>query len=215
MRDAQNLCVKNFKMINERPDPMRGKGWTPFAMVTDLLEEIRPERRTTFKAYDGLNNLFNLGYELLSWKVHKALISAKLEPYLGFLHSEQVGKPSLVCDFMEIYRFMIDDFLIQYCRKLKTKDFIMKYEALSRHKIGKREYLNDLDTKELMNSINKYFETMIEIPRIKHGKRQTFETLINEEALLLASYFRNERQDWNPRIPQILKEKTEASDFAG
>jgi hypothetical protein len=91
----------------------------------------------------------------------------------------------------------------------------MKYEALSRHKIGKREYLNDLDTKELMNSINKYFETMIEIPRIKHGKRQTFETLINEEALLLASYFRNERQDWNPRIPQILKEKTEASDFAG
>lgn len=39
MRDAQNLCVKNFKMINERLDPMRGKGWTPFVMVTDLLEE--------------------------------------------------------------------------------------------------------------------------------------------------------------------------------
>jgi len=39
MRDAQNLCVKNFKMINERLYPLRGKGWTPFVMVTDLLEE--------------------------------------------------------------------------------------------------------------------------------------------------------------------------------
>jgi NTP pyrophosphatase (non-canonical NTP hydrolase) len=39
MRDAQNLCVKNFKMINEKLDPIRGKGWTPFVMVADLLEE--------------------------------------------------------------------------------------------------------------------------------------------------------------------------------
>ncbi len=39
MRDAQNLCAKNFKMINERLDPMRGNGWNPFVMVTDLLEE--------------------------------------------------------------------------------------------------------------------------------------------------------------------------------
>lgn len=39
MRDAQNLSVKNFKIINERLDPLRGKGWTPFVMVTDILEE--------------------------------------------------------------------------------------------------------------------------------------------------------------------------------
>ena len=31
-------------------------------------ESVRPEGRRTFKAYDGVNNLFNLGYELLSWK---------------------------------------------------------------------------------------------------------------------------------------------------
>ncbi|NIO38207.1 hypothetical protein GTO27_10985 [Candidatus Bathyarchaeota archaeon] len=27
-------------------------------------------------------------------------MKAKLEPYLGFLHSEQVSKPSLVCDLI-------------------------------------------------------------------------------------------------------------------
>jgi NTP pyrophosphatase (non-canonical NTP hydrolase) len=39
LRDAQHLCWKNFKRINERLDPKRGKGWTPFVMVADLLEE--------------------------------------------------------------------------------------------------------------------------------------------------------------------------------
>ena len=63
-------------------------------------------------------------FDVHSWKVHKALIEAKLEPYLGFLHSVQYGKPSLVCDFMELYRYLIDDFLIEYCRNLKPKDFI-------------------------------------------------------------------------------------------
>jgi hypothetical protein len=31
------------------------------------------------------------------------------------------------------------------------------------------------------------------------GKRQEIETLINEEALLLAQYLRNEKENWIPR----------------
>jgi hypothetical protein len=41
---------------------------------------------------------------------------------------------------------------------------------------------------------------MVEVPRIRHGSRQTVETLINEEALLLAKYLRDERDTWGPRI---------------
>jgi hypothetical protein len=41
------------------------------------------------------------------------------------------------------------------------------------------------------------------VPRIKHGNKQTLETLINEEALLLAMYLRNERQTWVPRIADL------------
>jgi len=79
----------------------------------------------------------------------------------------------------------------------------MKYEALSRRKTGKREFLNDYDSKGLMSELNNYFETMIEVPRLNVGERQTFETLTSEEALLLAKYLRNERKDWNPRIPAL------------
>jgi len=36
-------------------------------------EKIRPDQRKSWKTYDGVNNLFNLGYEVLSWKVHRAV----------------------------------------------------------------------------------------------------------------------------------------------
>ena len=132
--------------------------------------------------------------------MHKALINAKLEPYLGFLHSEQFGKPSLVCDFQELYRYLIDDFVIQYCQGLSKRNFMFKTEKMSARKKGKREYLNDVETKNFTKKLNDYFETTVEIPRIKVGERQTIETLINEEALLFAKYLRNERKEWMSRI---------------
>jgi CRISPR-associated protein Cas1 len=173
-----------------------------FKQILQLIpERIRPEGRKTFKAYDGVNNLFNLAYELLAWKVHRALINAKLEPYLGFLHSEQFGKPSLVCDFQEIYRYLIDKFVIQYCQRLAKRDFIFKTEQMSVRKKGKREYLNNVETKDFTKKLVDCFETTVKIPRIKVGQKQTVETLINEEALLFAKYLRNEKKEWSLRIP--------------
>ena len=141
-----------------------------------------------------------MAYKMLSWKVHRALIKAKLEPYLGFLHSTQYSKPSLVCDFQELYRHLIDDFLIQYCPTLSVKDFIVKIEDMTRTKKGKRVYLNDIQTRNLMKRLNQFFESYVEIPRIKVGKQQAIATLINEEALLFAKHLRNEQMTWIPRI---------------
>lgn len=66
--------------------------------------------------------------------------------------------------------------------------------------MGKRIHLCKFKTDSLADGLNKLFKRKVEIPRIKHGKRQTLDSLINEEALLLAKYLRNERKDWNPRI---------------
>jgi hypothetical protein len=41
---------------------------------------------------------------------------------------------------------------------------------------------------------------MVTIPRIRSGRKQEIETLINEEAYLLAQYLRREKESWNPRI---------------
>jgi len=51
----------------------------------------------------------------------------------------------------------------------------------------------------MLRHLNRYLEGMVEIPRIRIGNRQTVETLINEEALLLAKFLRAEKREWNPR----------------
>ena len=77
------------------------------------------QKRKTYKAYDGINNTINLAYTMLKWKTLKTVTRARLEPFLGFLHSEQFGKPSLVCDLMELHRFLVDDFIVQYTKNLQ------------------------------------------------------------------------------------------------
>ncbi len=101
---------------------------------------------------------------------------------------------------MELYRFLIEDFLINQCREYCKKDFIYKIENIRGQK-GKRQYLNEVKTKDFMKELDQYFGKKVEIPRIYIGKRQTFETLINEGTLQFARYLRGELESWYPRIP--------------
>jgi CRISPR-associated protein Cas1 len=199
------LDEKDIKILRNKLTSIEGKfSKQYFSQVLQLFgESFRPEARRTFKAYDGLNNILNLAYRILSWKVHMALIRAKLEPYLGFLHSLQWGTPSLVCDFQELYRYLVDDFVIQFCRKVRASDFVLRKEDYSPNKKGERQYLSEVKNKVLVRELNKYFETKVEVPRIRRGKRQKIETLINEEALLFAKYLRGERPTWVPRIVSL------------
>lgn len=166
-------------------------------------ESIRPQNRRCFKAYDGVNNLFNLAYEILKWKVHMSLLRAELEPYLGFIHSLDHGMPSLVCDFQEIYRFLIDDLVIKESMKLRKKDLVLKDEIVSAVRQGKREYLTKDKNSEFIRKVNDLFRNKINVPRIRHGEKQEIETLISEEALLFAMYLRGERPTWIPRVAEL------------
>jgi len=120
--------------------------------------------------------------------------------YNVFKNGTAKGKPSLKCDFQELYRYLVDDFIIQNCRELKKGDFITKSEDFSTNRKGKREYLNEVQTRGIVKGLNQYFESKVAIPRIRVGDKQEIETLINEEALLLAKFLRNEKKDWIPRI---------------
>jgi hypothetical protein len=67
----------------------------------------------------------------------------------------------------------------------------------------KRGYLNNSETKKILQKDSRFFENKVEIKRIRNGEHKTIETLINEEALLLAKYLRDECRDWAPRISII------------
>lgn len=87
------------------------------------------------------------------------MLKAKLEPYLGFLHSVQFGNPSLACDFQELYRCLIDDFLIERCRKLHKNDLVLVTDFMMRLKMGKIIHLCEYETNELTEALNVFFLT--------------------------------------------------------
>jgi hypothetical protein len=113
------------------------------------------------------------------------------------------GAHTLVHDFQELYRYLTDDFVIQYCQTLGKKDFTVKSEDFSTKRKGKREYLNDFQTRGLVKGLNQYFQSKVRIPRIRMGDKQEIETLISEEALLFAMFLRDERPSWKPRIASL------------
>jgi hypothetical protein len=64
---------------------------------------------------------------------------------------------------------------------------------------GREEYLNNAKTTDLTRKLHNYFESIVEVERMRHGKRQTIKVLINEEAFLLAQYLGDEQEAWSPR----------------
>jgi len=57
----------------------------------------------------------------------------------------------------------------------------------------------EFEADSLAEGLNGLFGREVEIPRMRYGKRQTLDTLINEEAFLLARFLRNETKKWIPR----------------
>lgn len=203
-QEVNALQIDNLAQLRRRLMHIEGKYSNfYFRQIFQLfLEELRPENRRTWKAYDGLNNLFNLSYKLLFWKCCRALMKAHLETHLGFLHCLTMtctGRVNLAYDWEELYRFLVDDFLIDYCQTLKPKDFITKTEKWQ-GKTGKRVYLNDSLTRDLTHKLQDYFSCKVKVGRINRGQKQELETLMSEEALLLAKFLRGERETWIPRI---------------
>jgi hypothetical protein len=82
---------------------------------------------------------------------------------------------------------LIDDFLIERCQKLHKKDFVDVTDFMMSLKMGKKIHLCEYNTNDLAEGLNNLFDKMVEIPEIKHGKQQTIDTLVGEEALLSAN----------------------------
>jgi len=169
-------------------------------------EELRPQIRYSYKAVDMTNNLFNLSYEVLKWEVYKSIINAHLDPFLGFVHSIQHGKPSLVCDLQEPYRPLIDNFLVEYVKKIKTKDFEANYRSKK-----PRIFLKHEESSKLIAELSSFLDTKIKKQRTrKFGNYSKITTVIREDIESLARFLRKDIKTWTPtadtsRIRSSLK----------
>ena len=76
-----------------------------FGVFAHLLrQDLGFQRRVRRPPTDPVNALLSFGYTLLMNNVLSAISQIGLDPYVGYLHSSQYGKPALALDLMEEFR---------------------------------------------------------------------------------------------------------------
>ncbi|MEK6590057.1 MAG: CRISPR-associated endonuclease Cas1 [Nitrospinota bacterium] len=89
-------------------------------------KDFRFDKRTRRPPKDPVNALLSLGYTLLFNEMLSAVEAIGFDPYLGFLHGIEYGRPSLAVDMMEEFRYLIDGLALTLINKeiLSRENFI-------------------------------------------------------------------------------------------
>ncbi len=75
-------------------------------------KELQFEARTKHPPLDPVNALLSLGYTLITNEMLSAVVALGFDPYIGFLHGIEYGRPSLALDLIEEFRAPIVDRLV-------------------------------------------------------------------------------------------------------
>ncbi|MEM4404458.1 MAG: CRISPR-associated endonuclease Cas1 [Nitrososphaerota archaeon] len=76
--------------------------WRAVSLI--LPDELGFQGRTAWSPSDPFNKALNIGYGVLRSRVWSAVLSANLDPYIGFLHLPRGRHMCLVSDLMEEFR---------------------------------------------------------------------------------------------------------------
>ncbi len=119
----------------------------------EALSSLMPDRfkfkgRSRNPARDEFNCLLNYSYGVLYSKVEKACIIAGLDPYVGFIHTDNYNKKSLVFDLIENYRIWADETVVNLfaSRKVKTEHFDKILNGFTLNKNGKVVLFENFNT---------------------------------------------------------------------
>lgn len=78
-------------------------------LVLQQREDFGFKERNRRPPRDNMNSLLSFLYTLLTYDVASALEVVGLDPYIGFLHTDRPGRPSLALDLMEELRPVFAD----------------------------------------------------------------------------------------------------------
>ncbi|MBE9198026.1 MULTISPECIES: type I-D CRISPR-associated endonuclease Cas1d [unclassified Nodularia (in: cyanobacteria)] len=145
-------------------------------------------------ATDSVNSLLNLGYSLLRHDIQGALNIIGFDPYLGYLHTERYGRPSLALDLMEEFRPLIVDAVVLAAinrRMLAPKDFITEpvSGAVSLTKEGLHLFLRLYQEKKL----SKFKHPVMQ-------KQYTYQESFEIQGRFLAKYLLGEINQYPPLV---------------
>jgi CRISPR-associated protein Cas1 len=155
-----------------------------------LKEDWGFEGRQRRPPRDPVNALLSYGYVLLMNQVASAVSIVGLDPYVGFLHSSQYGKPSLALDVMESFRPLVVDSIVLTLlnnQMLSKKDFQEELGAWRLTDGGRRTFLTKFEER---------LDTTIQHPVF--GYKATYRRSLELEVRLVAKWLAGETPEFKP-----------------
>jgi CRISPR-associated protein Cas1 len=160
-------------------------------LVLQQREAFAFETRTRRPPQDNMNALLSFLYTLLTNEVASALETVGLDPYVGFLHTDRPGRPSLALDMMEELRPVFADRLA--------------LSLVNRKQIGGNGFtqkesggvlMDDETRKEVLSAWQKRKQEEILHPYLK--ERIPFGLIPHVQAMLLARHLRGDIDAYPP-----------------
>ncbi len=161
-----------------------------FSCISKIMpEKYRFKGRSRHPALDPFNAALNYCYGVLYSRVEKACIIAGLDPFVGFMHTDNYNKKSLVFDLIEPFRIFADQVSVYFFTGKKAKDeyFDIQEKSCS---------LNTKGKPHIIEALNNHLEEKVRY-RNKNVKRKH---IISHEAHRLANILLEDsgmaRPDW-------------------
>lgn len=143
---------------------------------------------------DPVNALLSFGYALLRHDVQSAINIVGFDPYLGYLHTERYGRPSLALDLMEEFRPLVVDAMVLAAlnkRSLTPDDFASEplSQAVSLSEEGRRTFLRLYEQKK---------QSKFKHPVLQ--RQVTYQEAFEVQARLMAKYLMQETEQYPPLV---------------
>lgn len=183
MESAQNLdALRGYEGIVAK--------WYFQALGRMVRKEFSFTERSRRPPKDPVNALLSLGYTLLYSEIFSALAANGFDPYLGFFHEIEYGRPSLAVDMMEEFRWLIDGLVLTLVNKeiLKKTDFKDEGE--------KGVYLNEPARKTFYGQYETRLREMVKYE--KTGETVNYRRIFFYQAQLLAQVVQNKDRAYEP-----------------
>lgn len=160
-------------------------------LILQQRQDFTFKERSRRPPLDNMNSLLSFLYTLLTNDVASALETVGLDPYVGFLHQDRPGRPSLALDLMEELRPVFADRLalsLVNRKQITGKGFTQKESG---------EILMDDDTRKMvLTAWQERKKEEIIHPYLK--ERIPFALIPHVQAMLLARYLRGDLDAYPP-----------------
>lgn len=160
-------------------------------LILQQREDFAFKERSRRPPLDNMNSLLSFLYALLTNEVASALEAVGLDPYVGFLHQDRPGRPSLALDLMEELRPVFGDRLalsLVNRRQVTGKGFTRKESG--------GILMDDETRKTVLSAWQERKKEEIVHPYLK--ERIPFGLIPHVQAMLLARYLRGDLDAYPP-----------------